>query len=161
MITLTIISFIILSCYLVYIIKTIGIKQLPSLSASYYGLGSKGFIFQIALFSAAALLIPVLLEKTPEPFTFLAFFTTAPILFVAITPKFKDIILEGKVHGWAAKISAMFSIIWCIIMLKWIAIPVILGPGIIFYILNRKYKQPTFFAEMVCFTMLYIAMLLI
>ena len=161
MTTLTIISFLILSCYLVYILKTIGIRRLPSLSDSYYKLEKRGYIFQLALFLTAALLIPVLLEKTPEPFTFLAFFTTAPILFVAITPKFKDIVLEGKVHTWAAKISAVFSIIWCIIMLKWIAIPVILGPGIIFYILNRKYKQPTFFAEMVCFAMLYIAMLLI
>ena len=161
MITLTIISFLILSCYLVYILKTIGIRRLPSLSDSYYKLGKKGYIFQIVLFLTAALLVPVLLEKTPEPFKFLAFFTTAPILFVAMAPKFKDIVLEGKVHVWAAKISAVFSIIWCIIMLKWLAIPVILGPGLLFYIMNRKHKQPTFFAEMVCFAMLYISMLFI
>ena len=68
--------------YLIFILRKIGIKRLPSLSHSYYELGKQGWIFQLTLVSMVFLLMPQLLELTPKSFQFVAFLTAAPLMFV-------------------------------------------------------------------------------
>ncbi len=149
------ISFSIFSIYLVYILNTVGIRKLSSLSESYY---YTGWMFQVGLFSSAALLVPVLLEITPEPFKALAYFTASPVLFVSAAPKFKNKTLERKVHILSAGISAAFSLFWAVLMFE----PTYLNTGVFifalitFFFLFKKHGQPVFFAELFCFLMVYL-----
>lgn len=57
--------------YLIFILKKIGIKRLPSLSHSYYELGKRGWMFQLTLVSMVFLIMPQLLELTPVDFQIL------------------------------------------------------------------------------------------
>ena len=159
-IVLVSISFLVLISYVIYILIRVGIRNLPSLSDSFYTTG-KGYLFQLALFFAAAPLIPVLLDITPEPFKFLAFAATAPILFVAVAPRFKDMELEHRVHCGAAIVSAIFSIIWSVIMLQWLFLIIFPAIVIYFFMLYKKFGQLTFWGEMICFTLVYSTLLYI
>lgn len=157
MINLIAISFIIISIYTVYILKTIGINKLPSLSESYYHTKWK---FQVALFLSGALLVPVLLQVTTEMFQFIAFFTTAPILFVSVAPKFKNKDIEHKVHVYSATIAAISSIVWSLFMLKLMFIPLAMIIVSLYMVFTKKYKQKVFIGEMMCFLIVYITLLL-
>ena len=151
------ISLLVLLSYVIYVVVKVGITNLPSLSDSYYSI-EKGYLFQLALVLTVTPLIPIVLEITPEPFKFLAFATTAPILFVATAPRFKDMELEHRVHCGAAIISAVFSVFWAILMLKWTFLIVCPAIALVFFILYKKYGQFTFFAEMICFTLVYVTL---
>ena len=52
-----------------------------------------------------------LLEITPDPFKFTAFFTCAPVLFTAFAPDFRKengkVTMERKVHMMGAKIGGV------------------------------------------------------
>ena len=152
------ISFVVLISYIIYILIKVKIKYIPSLSDTFYTT-RKGYLFQLTLAITAGLLIPVLLELTPDPFKILAFATTAPILFVAVAPRFKDLELEQRVHSGAALISAIFSILWSAIMLQWLFLIVFPITVLLFYILYKKYGQLVFFGEMACFTLVYTTLL--
>ena len=101
------ISFIILFSYTVYYLSRVGL--LPSHSDSYLALGKQGWMFQVSLFLTAFLLMIPLLEVTPDPFKFTAFFTCAPVLFTAFAPDFRKengkVTMERKVHMMGAKIG--------------------------------------------------------
>ena len=60
-------------------------------------------MFQVSLFFNAFFLLMIpLLEVTPDPFKFTAFFTCAPVLFTAFAPDFRKengkVTMERKVH---------------------------------------------------------------
>lgn len=163
---LSIISFIILLSYTAYYLSRVGL--LPSHSDSYLALGKQGWMFQVSLFLTAFLLMIDLLDITPDPFKFTAFFTCAPVLFTAFAPDFRKengkVTMERKVHMMGAKIGGVISFVWVVWIsysFTWWLLLVIGALGIVFYLLNIKYNKPVLFLEYWVFTYPYAILLII
>lgn len=163
---LAIISFAVLFSYTVYYLSRVGL--LPSHSDSYLALGKQGWMFQVSLFLTAFLLMIPLLDITPDPFKFTAFFTCAPVLFTAFAPDFRKengkVTMERKVHMLGAKIGGVLSFIWAIWMtvcFGWWLLLVVGALGIVFYMLNKKFDEPVLFLEYWVFTYPYAILLII
>ena len=163
---LAIISFAILFSYTAYYLSRVGL--LPSHSDSYLALGKQGWMFQVSLFLSAFLLMIPLLEITPDPFKFTAFFTCAPVLFTAFAPDFRrengKVTMERKVHMMGAKIGGVLSFIWVVWMaysFTWNILIIVALLGIIFFILNKIFNKPILFLEYWIFTYPYIILLII
>ena len=163
---LAIISFAILFSYTVYYLLRVGL--LPSHSDSYLALGKQGWMFQVSLFLSAFLLMIPLLEVTPDPFKFTAFFTCAPVLFTAFAPDFRKengkVTMERKVHMLGAKIGGVISFLWAVWMaysFTWNILIIVALLGIIFFILNKIFNKPILFLEYWIFTYPYIILLII
>ena len=163
---LALISFIILISYTAYYLSRVGL--LPSHSDSYFALGKQGWMFQVSLFLTAFLLMIPLLEITPDPFKFTAFFTCAPVLFTAFAPDFRrengKVTMERKVHMMGAKIGGVISFLWAIWMaysFTWNILIIVALLGIIFFILNKIFNKPILFLEYWIFTYPYIILLII
>ena len=166
MTTLSITSFIILLSYTAYYLSRVGL--LPSHSDSYFALGKQGWMFQASLFLTAFLLMIPLLEVTPEPFKFTAFFTCAPVLFTAFAPDFRKengkVTMERKVHMLGAKIGGVISFVWAVWMavcFGWQVMAVIGLLGVVFYLLNKKFDKPVLFLEYWVFSYPYVILLII
>ena len=125
-------------------------------------------MFQVSLFLTAFLLMIPLLEITPDPFKFTAFFTCAPVLFTAFAPDFRKengkVTMERKVHMLGAKIGGVLSFIWAAWMavcFGWQVIAVTAALAMVFYLLNRKFDKPVLFLEYWVFTYPYAILLII
>ena len=163
---LAVISFAILLSYTAYYLSRVGL--LPSHSDSYFALGKQGWLFQVSLFLTAFLLMIPLLDVTPEPFKFTAFFTCAPVLFTAFTPDFRKengkVTMESKVHMLGAKIGGVISFVWAVWMaysFTWWLLAVVGVLGFLFYLLNKKFDRPVLFLEYWVFTYPYAILLII
>ncbi len=157
MTTLFYIGVLLFISYLIFILVRIGIKRLPSLSHSYYELGKQGWMFQLTLVSMVFLLMPQLLEITPEAFQFIAFLAAIPIMFVGVAANFMDGGMAKKVHYGAAYLSAGLSlllVIFLAIFVNWVVILTVPVALVVFYLLFKKYGQITFFMEMAAFAWL-------
>lgn len=160
------ISFAVLFSYTAYYLLRVGL--LPSHSDSYFALGKQGWMFQVSLFLTAFLLMIDLLEVTPDPFKFTAFFTCAPVLFTAFAPDFRKengkVTMERKVHMMGAKIGGVLSFIWAVWMaysFTWWVIAAVGALGIVFYLLNKKFNKPVLFLEYWVFSYPYVILLII
>lgn len=163
---MALLSFVILFSYTVYYLLRVGL--LPSHSDSYFALGKQGWMFQASLFLTAFLLMIPLLDVTPEPFKFTAFFTCAPVLFTAIAPDFRKengkVTMERKVHMLGAKIGGVISFIWAVWMVVcfgWQVMAVTGALGVVFYLLNKKFDKPVLFLEYWVFSYPYVILLII
>ena len=163
---LPLISFLILLSYTAYYLSRVGL--LHSHSDSYFELGKQGWMFQVSLFLSAFLLMIDLLEITPDPFKFTAFFTCAPVLFTAFAPDFRKengkVTMERKVHMMGAKIGGVLSFIWVIWMtycFGWQVIAVTASLAVVYYLLNCKFDKPVLFLEYWVFTYPYAILLII
>lgn len=125
MMTLVIISLIIFLAYLVGIYKYFGIPC--SISETYYKLENRqkdlGWAFTFMCYSVGGLILPALLDRTPESYQFTAFLACAGLIFVGAAPQFK-LSLTGSVHYGSAAICVVFSQIWVGLMCWWVLIPV-------------------------------------
>ena len=148
--------------YIIFILVYIGIKNLSSLSDSFYKLEEKkkGLekLFQIVMAIVPMGLISLILEVTPSNFQIFAFLTTMPIIFVALAPRYEigeggqD--LERNVHTVAAIISGVSSFIWVILIsihINWVLILTIPVASLVCFILYIIYKQGLFMIEMASF----------
>lgn len=150
-----IISFLLISLYIMYCIINKGIPH--SLSATYY---DNGWVFSAVLLLSTILITPKMLEITPIKYQFLAFISLCGSYFVAIAPNFRSDILTDRVHTGGAVISLISSQLWVMLMgpinlLSWI--PVIIY-GI--FMIKRKYKlldipKIKFIAEVVMLLNIY------
>lgn len=163
---ITITSFTILFSYTAYYLLRVGL--LPSHSDSYFELGKQGWMFQASLFLTAFLLMIPLLDVTPEPFKFTAFFTCAPVLFTAFAPDFRKengkVTMERKVHMLGAKTGGVISFVWALWMaysFTWWLLLAVGVLGAIFYLLNKKFNKPVLFLEYWVFTYPYAILLTI
>lgn len=125
MTTLIIISFVI---FLVYVSGTCLYFGVPaSISDTYYKLERRkkglGWLFTAMCWSVGGLLLPALLEITPESYQFTAFLACAGLLFVGAAPQFK-LSLTGVVHYGSAAICVVFSQIWVGLTVWWVLLPV-------------------------------------
>ena len=89
-----------------------------SLSATYYSLGDKGWIFQTVMALIAACLMPAWMEASEEGYECLPFLGCSSLLFVAAAPCFR-MELEGRVHYAAAVVCCASVFLWQILEGLW------------------------------------------
>lgn len=111
------VSFTIIFGYLVFVVAKFGIPQ--SISDTYYLLGKKGWLFQLALAATAFTAMPMLIERSSDGTQFLAFLACAGLAFVACAPMFK-LELEGKVHYVSAAVCCVGLVLWQVFNASWI-----------------------------------------
>ena len=109
-----------------------------------------------------------LLDVTPGPFKFTAFFTCAPVLFTAFAPDFRrengKVTMERKVHMMGAKIGGAISFLWVVLMtycFGWQVMAVTAALAVVYYLLNKKFDKPVLFLEYWVFTYPYAILLII
>lgn len=158
-------AMLILIGFIAFILVFIGIDKLESLSDSYYELMEKKdwykYLFQLTLLSVSFLLVPVMLQFTPEAFQFLAFFTAAPIAFVAVAPRFRvnskgipEHEQERRVHTIAALVSGISSALWVVAIAATSGWDILLTIPVAAFLAYAGYAvsgQKVWWAEMACF----------
>lgn len=88
------------------------------MSATYYKV-KKPYLFQVAFGLGGFLMMLSLLDMTAGKwYQFLSFFATSALIFVAFAPDYKRI-LEGKVHGVSAYVSAGASVLLLVLVGFW------------------------------------------
>lgn len=105
MITLELISLIIITTYVIMTIIQEG--EPYSISATYFKLKHK-YLFGLTMISSAALLMPAILERTPENYQFTAFLALVGMIMVGVAPNFKDE-FENRIHMTGAVMCVGFS----------------------------------------------------
>lgn len=150
----------------VMIFKTKGIPY--SISDTYYSLEHKVW-FGFSMITTALLLMPAILNRTPESYQFLAFLMCAALCFVGVAPNFKAG-MDRPVHIVSTVISAVCSQLWLalvitpyslLVWLVWLAYEVIMvkkvwnGHFINSFILTK----PLFWAEAIAFLSVYIGLI--
>lgn len=158
---LIILSLLIIVSYVCTMIFRNGIPY--SISDTYYSLEHKAW-FGFSMISTALLLMPAILDRTPESFQFLAFLMCAGLCVVGVAPNFK-VGLDRPVHIVATSIAALCSQVWVALtqpwlLLVWIAWLVYLGvrlrqvwDGDWWYSFVKC--KPLFGAEIIAFGMVY------
>ena len=117
MLTVLILTSVISLAYLGISIKVSG--GIPvSLSDTYYKLGNRKWLFQLAMVSIAVMLYPVWISVSPEELIGLVFASCASLLFVASAPCFREE-LQGKVHYSAAVLCCVSVFLWQILEGLW------------------------------------------
>ena len=117
MMILLVISTVFSLCYLALSVKVSG--GIPeSLSATYYALGSHGWLFQVFMASFSLCLLPVWISVSGDSFRCLAFLSCASLLFVAAAPCFR-MEPEGKVHYTAAVVCCVCGVLWQVLEGMW------------------------------------------
>lgn len=89
-----------------------------SLSSTYYALGRKGWLFQMALWAVSFTLLPVWMETASDRYGWMVFLSCASLSFVASAPCFR-MELEGKVHYVSAAVCCVCAIGWQIMEGVW------------------------------------------
>lgn len=82
-----------------------------SISAIYYLLGKKGWIFQIVMVLVAVMLFFPWMEKSDDSLQFLPFLSCGSLLFVAAAPAFR-LRLDGMVHYSSAIVCGVSAVLW-------------------------------------------------
>lgn len=129
-----IVSIVILSYYLAFVIAKFGIPK--SISETYYLLGKHGWLFQVTLFSVAFLVVPTLIDRSSENTRFLAFLACAGLAFVAAAPLFK-MELEGKVHYVSAAICCGGLVLWQVFNACWV-VPIVCFLAVLYPMVKDK-----------------------
>lgn len=94
-------------------------KRIPeSISAIYYALGMRGWLFQLCMASVSLTLLPVWLSVSSEHTQWMAFLSCASLLFVAAAPSFR-LEMEGRVHYCSAVVCCVCAVLWQILEGLW------------------------------------------
>lgn len=116
MITLTIISLVVIAAYTAAVcVKGKGIPY--SISATFYSLAHKWW-FGATMVLTAGLLMPAILEVTPESYQFTAFLACVGMIMTGTAPHFKEG-TEKKVHTVGAVLCLLFSQVWVGLTCPW------------------------------------------
>lgn len=117
MLTLTIISALIIASYTAAV--CIKVKGIPySISATFYALEHK-WLFCATMIITAGLLMPAILQKTPESYQFTAFLSCVGLIMVGVAPNFREGI-EKEIHTTGAVLCLLFSQVWVGLICPWI-----------------------------------------
>lgn len=158
-------SFAIIALYVGAMMFRIGIPY--SISDTFYSLEHK-FWFGISICSTSLLLMPSILDRTPENLQFLAFIMCASLCFVGVSPNFKHG-LDRPIHITSTALCAVCSQLWVglvfsplmfLIWLVWLAYEIIMmikvwnGHFINSFIMTK----PLFLAEVLAFLSVYIGL---
>lgn len=117
MLTLTILSALLIATYTAAVcIKCKGIPY--SISETYYKISHK-FWFGVTMVLTACLLMPAILEVTPDSYQFTAFLACAGLIMVGAAPNFREGI-EKKIHTTGAVLCLLFSQVWVGLICPWV-----------------------------------------
>ena len=138
-----------------------------SISDTYYSLEHKVW-FGFSMISSALLLMPAILECTPESYQFLAFLMCAGLCFVGVAPNFMEG-LDRPVHIVATTIAALCSQVWVALTLPWLLLVWIAWLAYVGVRLRQVWDgdlwysfvkcKPLFWAEVIAFGMVYTVLL--
>ena len=103
MMVLAVISFVVMSVYLITMAGLYGVREY--VSDNYY-IGRHPWTFSAVMCTSAMLLLPVMLERGGS-FQFLAFFACAGLILVSVEPHYKSEYC-GRIHATGA-ISALVA----------------------------------------------------
>lgn len=93
-------------------------KGVPSsISATFYSLQHK-FWFGATMVLTACLLMPAILEITPDSYQFTAFLACVGLIMVGVAPNFREGI-DRKIHTIGAVLCLVFSQVWVGLTLPW------------------------------------------
>lgn len=112
---LTLLSLFTISSYIWVMVSREGIPS--SVSATYYSLNHK-FWFGFTMVATAGLLMPAILEITPDKYQFTAFLACAGMIIVGSAPNFRED-WERKIHTIGAVLTIGFSQIWVGCVCPW------------------------------------------
>lgn len=117
MLTLTIISALIIASYTAAV--CIKVKGIPySISATFYALEHK-WLFGATMIITAGLLMPAILQKTPDSYQLTAFLACVGMIMVGAAPHFKEG-LEKEIHTVGAVLCLLFSQVWVLLTCPWL-----------------------------------------
>lgn len=166
MVLLAVLSLLLISSY------TIGVcaytRGIPySISETYYKIKHK-FWFAVAIIGTAALLMPAILEVTPEQYQFLAFLACVGMIFTGVAPNFREGI-EKKIHIAGAFMCLVFSQWWVasiypFILILWLLYLIYTVIGIKSnwkgnFIQALTLTKPMFFIEIAAITSVYLCLM--
>ena len=113
---LTILSALIISTYTAAVsVKGKGVPY--SISETYYKIEHKTW-FGTTMVLTACLLMPAILEVTPDSYQFTAFLACAGMIATGIAPNFREGI-EKRVHTTGAVLCLLFSQVWVALICPW------------------------------------------
>lgn len=113
---LTILSLVCISSYTTTV--CVKAKDVPnSISATFYALDHKLW-FGATMFLTAGLLMPAILEVTPESYQFTAFLACVGMIMTGIAPNFREGI-ERPIHIVGAILCLVFSQVWVALTCPW------------------------------------------
>lgn len=108
---LTILSALIIATYTAAVcIKSKGIPY--SISETFYKIEHK-FWFGLTMVLTAGLLMPIILEVTPDSYRFMAFLACTGMMMTGVAPNFREGI-EKTIHTTGAVFCLVFSQVWVI-----------------------------------------------
>lgn len=117
MIWLIIISALLIAAYTVAV--CLNERSIPSsISATFYTLEQKWW-FCVTMVATAFLLLPSILEVTPDSYQFTAFLACAGMIATGVAPHFKEGI-EKRVHTTGAVLCLVLSQVWVALTCPWI-----------------------------------------
>lgn len=94
-------------------------KGIPcSISETFYKLEHKWW-FLVTMWLTAGLLMPAILEITPESYQFIAFLACTGMAFVGVAPNFREG-LDRPVHIIGAILCILFSQVWVLLTCPWV-----------------------------------------
>lgn len=136
------------------------VGRLPiSLSETYYDLKGikKGWYFTLMLLTTAATLLPIWLDKTEGVwYQFLVFIACASVLFVSVTPNYRNGI-ERSVHYISAYLACIAVIVYHIVNGSWPILIITLIPAIVS--IFRYSISFMFFVELSLICSIYLSLL--
>lgn len=159
MVLLIVLSFFIFLAYLCYAFSFCGIPS--SLSETYYLLkerGKPGWIFSIVMVVIAMLLMPGFIEISDNSgywYTFLSFFTCIAIVFVGLSPGFRN--GQGTIHFVSAIIAAVSGVLWSLFTIWFV--PLIVAVAFTAPLVLMWKSAKTFWLEIIAFFSVYISVL--
>lgn len=116
MTVLTIISALLIAVYTAAVcIKTGGVPY--SISETFYKIEHKMW-FGVTMVLTACLLMPAILEVTPDSYQFTAFLACAGVIMTGVAPNFREGI-EKKIHTTGAVLCLLFSQVWVALICPW------------------------------------------
>lgn len=116
MICIMLISLFLVAAYTTAVcIKGHGVPS--SISATFYALDHKLW-FGATMWLTAGLLMPAILEMTPESYQFTAFLACAGMMLVGAAPNFREGI-ERSIHVAGAILCLVFSQVWVALTCPW------------------------------------------
>lgn len=145
-------------------------RSIPSsISATFYTLEQKWW-FCVTMVATAFLLLPSILEVTPDSYQFTAFLACVGMIMTGVAPHFKEGI-EKKIHTSGAVLCLVFSQVWVSLTSPWM---LLLWVGYLAYTVlgMKKYwkgnfisafllTKPMFWVEIVSLLTTYFTLLIV
>lgn len=85
-----------------------------SLSATYYTLGKRGWLFQALVISVGFMLLPAWINESDEGLEWLAFLSCGGLVMTGLAPAFK-LRLDGAIHYTSAIVCGIASVAWVLL----------------------------------------------